>query len=94
MTLQNLLSLIMFVVSEQALITWSGTGDGIRITAEVTVPLGEQPFTNGVKWFYWQPVPKDEKEDEPGHVTVQVFNSLIFSLQNSRILAKIQMLVF
>lgn len=41
MTLQNLLSLIMFLVSEQALINWSETGGGIHKTAEETVPLGK-----------------------------------------------------
>lgn len=56
--------------------------------------LGKQPFTNGAKWFHWQPVPKDEKGGGPHHFIVQVFNSLTFSLQNSSIFAKRHILVF
>lgn len=58
------------------------------------MPLGKQPFTNGVKLFYWQPVPKDEKGDGLHHFIVQVFNCLTFSLQNSSVSAKRQILVF
>lgn len=60
----------MFMVSEQGLINWSEIGDGIHITAEVICASWEAALQNGVKWFYWQPVPKDEKGDGLHHFII------------------------
>lgn len=81
------------MVSEQALINWSETRERIHITAKVIRASWEAALH---KWcqVLLLALPKDGKGDGPDHVIVQVFNFLKFSLQNSSIMAKRQILVF